>query len=77
MNDFPNAITGTSRLFADDTCVICDDSNPDILQEKMSLDLASVHNWCIANKLSLNPAKSLYLIIPPKLNMQQPFITVL
>ena len=42
----------------------------------MSLDLASVHNWCIANKLSVNPAKSSFLIIPPKLNRQQPFITL-
>ena len=42
----------------------------------MSLDLASVNNWCIANKLSLNPAKLSFLIIPPKLNIQQPFITL-
>ena len=48
INDLPNAITGTPRLLADDTCLICDDINPEILREKMSLDLASVHNCCIA-----------------------------
>ena len=37
---------------------------------------ASVHNWCIANKLRFNPAKLSLLIIPPKLNRQQPFITL-
>ena len=40
----------------------------------MSLDLASVHDCCIDNKLSLNSVKSFFLITPPKLNMQQPFI---
>ena len=40
------------------------------------MDLASVYNWCIANELSLNPAKSFFLIIPPKSNMEQPFITL-
>ena len=37
------------------------------------MDLASVHNWCIANKLSLNSAKSSFLIIPLKSNRQQLF----
>ena len=74
ITDVPKAITGTPRLFADNTYLISDNVNPKILLEKMSLDLESVHNWCIANKLSLNPAKSFFLIIPPKLNRQQPFI---
>ena len=42
----------------------------------MSLNLASVHSWCIANKCSLNPAESSFLIIPPKINTRQPFITL-
>ena len=69
MNDLPNAKTRNPRLFANDTCLISTSINPEILQEKLSLDLESVHNWCIADKLSLNPAKSSFLIIPPKLNM--------
>ena len=69
INDLPNAATGTSRLFADDTCLISDNINPEILQEKMSLDLTLIHNWCIANKLSLNLSKSFFLIVRPKLNM--------
>ena len=62
------------RLFADDTCLISDNINPEILQEKLSLDLESVDNSCIANKLSLCSGKSSFLIILPKLNMQQPLV---
>ena len=58
INNFFNAVTSTPRLFADNTCLISDKINLKILQEKISLDLASVYNWCIASKLSLNPAKS-------------------
>ena len=42
----------------------------------MSLDLASVHNSCIANKLGFIPAKSSFLIIPSERNMQQPSIAL-
>ena len=42
----------------------------------MTLDLASVHICCIANELSLNSAKSSFLIILLKLNAQHPFITL-
>ena len=76
INDLPNAINGTPRFFANDTRLISDNVNPKILQEKMSLDLVSVRNWCIANKLSLNPDKSSSLIIPPKLNRHQLFISL-
>ena len=40
------------------------------------MDFASVHNRCIANILSLNSAKSSFLIITPKMNMQQPSTTL-
>ena len=65
----PYAVISTPRFFADDTCLISDYIYPEILQEKMSLDLASVHKWCIANKSSLNPAKSSFFIIPPELKI--------
>ena len=34
INDLPNAITGTPRLFTYDTCLISDNANPIILQKK-------------------------------------------
>ena len=75
-NDLPNAVTGAPRLLADDICLLSDNVNPKILQEKMSLGLASVHNWCIVNKLSYNPAKSSFFINPHQLNRQQLFVTL-
>ena len=34
----------------------------------MNKDLANVYNWLQANKLHLNPAKSNYVIVAPKVN---------
>ena len=36
--------------------------------EKMNLELTTVHKWITANKITVNPQKSLCLIIPPKKN---------
>ena len=33
----------------------------------MNKDLANVYNWLQANKLHLNPAKSNYIVVAPKM----------
>ena len=68
INDLPNSITSIPRLFAVNTCLICASSIPVILQRDMSWDLLKIHEWCKANKVSLNPSKSNFLVIPPKLS---------
>ena len=34
----------------------------------MNLELTTVHKWTTANKITVNPQKSHFLIIPPKKN---------
>ena len=37
------------------------------LETKMNLDVQKVFHWCMANRMNLNPTKSNYFIISPKL----------
>ena len=70
INDIPMAIEIPSRLFADDTCLIINFENVATLQDKMSMKLKKLHNWCNANKLTINSLKSTTILISPKLNTQ-------
>ena len=65
INDLPNSINCTPRLFADDTCLIVSNNTVNSLLHSMNLHLSNLHNWCAANKLIINPSKSSCLIIPP------------
>ena len=68
INDLPNAINSTPRLFADDTCLILQQSSLSSL-EKACLDkLIQLKDWCDANKIQINPNKSCILHLPPKQN---------
>ena len=40
----------------------------------LNSELAYVHEWIVANKITLNPEKSLALIIPPKITTSIPDI---
>ena len=68
INDIPHALNSNPRLFADDTCLNINAVTPAMLSEKMNLELATVHKWTTANKITVNPQKSHCLIIPPKKN---------
>ena len=46
------------------------------LETKMNLDLQKVFHWCMANRINLNPTKSNYLIISPKLRETSPQISL-
>ena len=72
INDLSSSVNCLPGLFADDTCLLRDNPNLASLEVAMNKDLANVYNWCIANKLSLNPSKSNHLIISPKQNIQSP-----
>ena len=69
-NDMPTAIETPPRLFADDTCLIINHEKVSTLQDKMNMELNKLHNWCNANKLTINPSKSTAILISPKLNTQ-------
>ena len=66
----PMAIETSPRLFDDDTCLIINHENVATLQDKMNMKLKKLHNWCKANKLTLNPPKSTAILISRKLNTQ-------
>ena len=72
INDLPNSACSLPRLFADDTCLILNSNTIPCLETKMNQDLLKVCQWCMANRISLNPTKSNYLIIPPKLRKTTP-----
>ena len=42
----------------------------------MNNELRNVDEWCRANKLSLNPSKSNFFVIPPRLRKPPPYISL-
>ena len=68
INDLPNVINSTPRLFADDTCLILQQSSLSFLEKACSNALVHVKDWCDANKIQINSNKSYKLHLPPKQN---------
>ena len=66
INDLPNAINSTPRLFANDTCLLLANSSKLSLLSNMNSELTKLNLWCNNNYLTINPSKSSALIIPPK-----------
>ena len=63
INDFPeNLKTCKSILFADDTTLLFNDSNPKNLLRTINSELEIATKWFSANKLSLNVTKTNYVI---------------
>ena len=68
INDLPNAIISKPRLFADDTCLILNNSSASALETVCNLELHNLYKSFNANKLQINPQKSAVLTISSKLN---------
>ena len=51
-------------------CPIINSRNEKLLETEMNKKLSYVLNWCCANKLSLYPKKSNYIVISPKSNVK-------
>ena len=68
INDLPNAINSTPRLFADDTCLILRQSSLSTLEKACSDELIQLKDWCDANKIQIKPNKSCILHLPPQQN---------
>ena len=62
-----NALNTTLRLFADDFCLLLSSKNPHDLQELRNSELSHLKTWMDANKLTVKPAKSICIIVIPKL----------
>ena len=64
INDLPNCLNeGFPRMFADDTNVSYSSNNPTDLENLMNSSLVNQNGWLIANKLSLNIAKTEFMVI--------------
>ena len=74
INDLPSAINSVPRLFANNTCSLIHSLDTSTLAENINSELANVHEWTMANKITVNPEKSLALIIPPKITTSIPDI---
>ena len=64
INDLPTCLKHTSvTLFADDTALYCSEKSSTDLQQMLNEDLASVVEWLNDHELTLNVAKSKFMII--------------
>lgn len=66
INDLPYASDFFIKLFADDTFLCLHDSDIIELEKNVNIEINKVYDWLVANKLSLNIAKSKYMIITNK-----------
>ena len=76
IDDIPNALNSIPRLFADDTCLVIHSANPGLLRNNIISELQKVHIWTNANTITVNPPKTMTLIIPPKIIKPSPDIDI-
>ena len=50
-------------LYADDACLVYKGNDIDVLLRQINQRLVTIQSWCNANKMSLNPMKSKYMIV--------------
>ena len=68
INDLPHCLNKTKpRLFADDTNLTASANSMTDLEAAVNSDLENLRKWLIANKLSLNVAKTEFMLIGSKL----------
>ena len=64
INDLPNVSDLTSWLFADDTALALSASNTDELEIRFNQEVNKVHDWLLANRLSVHYSdKTQYMLI--------------
>ena len=67
INDLPQCLSKTKpRLFADDTNITAAGESINDVEAAMNSDLENLRKWLIANKLSLNVAKTEFILIGSK-----------
>ena len=64
LNDLPECLNqATPRLFADDTNLTVAGESIQEIELNMNSDLTCINEWLLANKLSLNVAKTEFVLI--------------
>ncbi len=63
INDLPKYLSYTSaNMFADDTNITTKGLNVEEIQTRLNYDLEHIHQWLLANKLTLNKNRTEYMI---------------
>lgn len=63
VNDIGNAVpTDRVKLFADDTNLFVSQDNIDALSDKANCDINLLHQWFLANRLTINVSKTCYMV---------------
>ena len=71
INDLPNCLEKASpRMYADDTSISLAAANVSDLENKINRELINLNQWLKANKLSLNIAKTEFMIIGSRQRIQ-------
>ena len=66
INDMKNSVKNSIlHHFADDTNLLCSDTNEKLLERKMNEDLKLIYLWLCANRLSLNVDKTEFIVFRP------------
>ena len=68
INDIQNCSICSKILYADDTNMFISGSDVNDLFRRMNIELEKLSDWLIANKLSLNVAKTHYVLFQPGRN---------
>jgi len=63
VNDIANSTSGNILSFADDTSLYISDSNLKHLFTKSNTEMHKLYEWFCANRLSLNPSKTKFIVI--------------
>ena len=72
INNLPECLSqATLRLFADDTNATVAGESLELIERAMNRDLVNIKTWLLANKLSLNVAKTEFLLIGSHYNIRK------
>ena len=69
INDLAENTNLFVKLYADDTFLCADNSDPKLLEEQVNAELDKVYRWLNSNRLTLNISKSNFMIISRKRNI--------
>ena len=65
-NNLPmSVVSGLVYMFADDTTIYCVGTSADKATAQLNLAMHELYSWCLSNKLTLHPGKS---VIFPSMN---------
>ena len=69
INDLPKVSSKLSSvLFADDTTLLCSNSNYETLIREFNGELSLISEWLVKNRLSLNVSKTVAMLFTNRLN---------